>query len=263
MKIGKSFKLLGRYLKHNTPSILTGLGVAGVVSTVILAVKGAIPAHEHLERIKWDRRIMEEDETIELSVLEKVEFSWKYFVPTAIMGATTIGCIIGANSINLRRQAVLASAYSLAEVTMKEYQNKVVEVIGEKKEREIHDKIMEDRVKNNPRLDSQVIVVGGGETEFYDSYSGRYFKHEIEKVRKAVNEFNRLMIHDGWTSINELYSLWGLPAIKGGEDVGWDADKLVEIDFSAIINPKTERPCLAIDYINGPKEDRFRQPKLR
>jgi hypothetical protein len=258
MKISKGFKLLGRYLKHNTPSILTGLGVAGVISTVVLAVKATPKAYDHIRYIEAEASI-ENGTEMEMLWTEKVKETWKFYVPTAIMGATTIGCIIGANSINLRRQAVLASAYSLAEVTMKEYQAKVVETIGEKKEREIHDKIMEDRIKDNPRVDSQVIVVSGGETDFYDSYSGRYFKHEIEKIRKAVNEFNRNMIHDGWTSINELYSLWGLPAIKGGENVGWDADKLVEITLSAIMDPKTERPCLAIDYLNGPKEDTFRR----
>jgi hypothetical protein len=265
VKISKGLKHFGRYLKRNSPSILTGLAVGGLISTVIMAVKATPKALEDIDKAtieknkilystKYEWAIEPADS---LTALEVVQATWKNYIPAALLGTATIGCIIGANSLHLKRQAVLAGAYSLAEVTLKEYQAKVVDTIGEKKEQEIRDKIMEDRIKANPRQEGSVIIVGGGETDFYESYSGRYFKHNIEQIRKAVNEFNRLLIKDGWSSINELYSLWGLEAIVGGVDVGWTGDYLVDISFSAIIDPKTERPCLAIEYIRGPKEERF------
>ena len=89
-----------------------------------------------------------------------MRLTWRYYVPTAIMGGLTIACIIGANSINLRRNAALAGAYSLTEAALKEYQAKVIETIGDKKEQAIRDDIAKDRVKEHPLGEREVIITG-------------------------------------------------------------------------------------------------------
>ncbi len=61
-----------------------------------------------------------------------IKTAWPCYIPAAV-GAISVFCLIGASSTNLRRNAALATAYTLSESTLKEYQEKVVETIGEKR----------------------------------------------------------------------------------------------------------------------------------
>jgi hypothetical protein len=243
------FRVVGGFLNQNSPTILTGLGVGGFITTVFLAV-GATPKamltvwseEEHRESKKLDPNVPLKD---------VVALTWRYYVPAVVMGTLTVGFIIGANSINLRRNAAIVSLYSITEATLKEYQAKVVETIGEKKEKAIRSEIAQDTLDKNPLSKKSVIVTGKGETLFYDTYSGRYFKSDIEKVRKVENLFNKELIAGYWSELNTLYHMLGLPSIEGGKKVGWNADKLLDLYFDAKL-AENDEPCIVINYINGP-----------
>ena len=84
-------------------------------------------------------------------------------------------------------------------------------------------------------MDSKSIIVSGlGDTLCFDQYTGRYFKGDVEQIRKTVNDFNRQLLSDMRIPLNDLYSELGLAPVESGQDVGWDVEKgLVNIDFSA------------------------------
>lgn len=234
-------------VRKNSPTILTGLGVAGLITTTVLAVKATPKALALIEEA--------EDKQMEnLEPLEVVKVTWKCYIPAALMGGITIGCMIGANSINLRRSAALASAYSIAETTLKEYQAKVVETIGEAKARKIKEDIAEDKMKKNPVQNTEVIITGKGDMLCFDVLSGRYFKNNIENLRKIQNDFNHNLISEMYVSLNELYYAIGLPGVKVGDDLGWNVDTMIEFSFSSKLTEEGE-PCLVVDYLVGPKEE--------
>ena len=121
-----------RTVIKNSPAILTGMGVLGVFTTVYAAVDATPKAMQILE----ERRAEELDANEEFSDFTKWEMFkevWKCYIPTFISGAVTITAIVSANSVNQRRNAALIGLYSLSENALKEYKNKVVETIGEKK----------------------------------------------------------------------------------------------------------------------------------
>ena len=154
--------------------------------------------------------------------------------------------------MHLKRNAALATAYKLSETALTEYKDKVVEVIGENKEKGIRDKIAEDKVHNNPVSQNQVIITGGGDTLCYDALGGRYFKSSMDKIRKAENELNRLMLRDMYVSLNEFYDELGLDHTKLGDDLGWNLDDgLIELNFSSQL-AENETPCLVVDYNVAP-----------
>ena len=105
-KIGQITKNLGGVISKNSPHILTGIGCAGVVSTAVLAVKATPKATIILEK---EEEYRERKRLQSLTKMEKVKLTWKCYIPAVVMGATTIGCIIGANTVNMRRNAALAS----------------------------------------------------------------------------------------------------------------------------------------------------------
>lgn len=251
--LNKTAQQLGRTLTKHSPTILTALGITGFVSTVIMAVKAtpkAIDILDHERNFRYDEYGTDYDTPI--SIPDTVELTWKVYVPTALMGATSIACIIGATSIHNRRNLALTSLYSIAESTLKDYQKKVVETIGDKKEEKIRAEIAGDQLTNHPMDSKSIIVSGLGDTLCFDQYTGRYFKGDVEQIRKTVNDFNRQLLSDMRIPLNDLYSELGLAPVESGQDVGWDVEKgLVNIDFSAKL-ASGNVPCVVLTFSSKP-----------
>lgn len=256
MKIQKMNGILPRLSKavqKNSPTILTALSVAGLVSTVILAVKATPKALEILEE---EKRLKNDDpestEPVELTFKETVYSTYKCYIPAAIMGTATVICMIGSTKISLRRNAALASAYSIAETALKEYQAKVVETIGENKEKQIREEIAQDRVNNKPT--NGVYIAGSGDSLCLDLSSDRYFKTSVDKLRKAENNLGKEMLNSMWVSLNEVYMEVGLEPIPIGYDIGWDVnrDGLVQFAINACIT-ENDQPCITLDFTQDPR----------
>lgn len=238
--------------KHS-PEILTGIGIAGMVTTTVLAVKATPKA---LELIKEDSRDNHDGDPYAYTKVEAVKSAWKCYIPATISGAVSIACIVGATSVNARRNAALATAYKIAETSLHEYRDKVVETIGEKKEKVIRDNIHQDRVDKNPVSRNEVIITGKGKTLCYDTISGRYFDSDIEDIKKAVNELNHRMLLENYISLSEFYDEIGLSHTKNSDDLGWNLNEegLIELSFSPVMS-EDDRPAIAIDYYVSPRYD--------
>lgn len=242
-----------QFANKHSPEILTGIGIAGMITTTVLAVRATPKALELLEKKK------NEDWVDELSPLEVVKTAWKPYVPAAVTGIASVACLIGASSVNAKRNAALATAYKLSETALTEYREKVIETIGEKKEKTVRDKVAEERVKKNPVSKSEVIVTNNGTTLCFDPISARYFKSSIDKIKRAENELNKQMLHDisGYVSLNEFYDELGLDHTSVGDDLGWNVDRLIDISFSSQLNDNGE-PSVVLDYLVAPKYDFYK-----
>lgn len=242
-----------QFANKHSPEILTGIGIAGMITTTVLAVRATPKALELLEEKK------NEDWVDELSPLEVVKTAWKPYVPAAVTGVASVACLIGASSVNAKRNAALATAYKLSETALTEYREKVIETIGEKKEKTVRDKVAEERVKKNPVSKSEVIVTKNGTTLCFDPISARYFKSSIDKIKRAENELNKQMLHDisGYVSLNEFYDELGLDHTSVGDDLGWNVDRLIDISFSSQLNDNGE-PSVVLDYLVAPKYDFYK-----
>lgn len=235
-------------IKHS-PEILTGIGIAGMVTTTIMAVRATPKALVLIEEEK------EKSGVDRLRSGEIVKTTWKCYVPTAITGTVSIACLIGASSVNARRNAALATAYTLSESTLRDYQKKVVETIGEKKEQTIRDAVAKERLEKNPVENREVILTTKGDTLCFDVVSGRYFKSDIDKLKKVENELNRQMRDEMYISLNEFYYEIGLESIKLGDDLGWNIDDgYIDIRFSSQL-ATDGTPCLVVDYGYAPRYD--------
>lgn len=244
--------------KH-APEILIGMGVAGALGSIIMAVEATPKALMLIENEKKSQSVeYQDDETGEwepatLTKMDVVKSCWFCYIPTAVTFIISAGCIFGANAINARRNTALATAYIITETTLSEYRNKVIETIGEKKERGIRDKIAEERIKNNPVTNSEIIITGGGDVLCYDMHGGRYFKSDIEKIRKIVNDLNYRLSVEMYIPLNDFYYEVGLSSTRVGRDLGWNAaDGLIEPHFSSHLTDDGT-PCLAIDYTVAPR----------
>lgn len=248
----KMLSTIGKNMTKNSPVILTGLGVAGLVTTTVLAVKATPKALEILEERRQEELEYNED-FHSFAPMGIIQETWKCYIPTMIMGTITIACIIGANSVNLRRNAALASVYSLSEAALKEYQAKVVETIGESKHVKIKDEIAKDRIAKNPVTSKEVIVTGRGDMLCYESLSGRYFKSDIEHIKKVFNDLGRDMLSDMYISLNDVYYALDLQSTKLGDLMGWHVDHGLPVpSFSSQLS-EDGTPCLVLDFSIEPR----------
>lgn len=246
----KSIK--GVFERH-APEILTGIGVAGMVTTTILAVKATPKAFLLIN----DRK--DELEVEKLPVTELIKTTWKCYIPAAVTCGASIACLVGASSVNFKRNAALATAYKLSEAALSEYKDAVIETIGEKKEQSVRDKVAEERLKKNPVSKSEIIVTGNGTTLCYDPVGNSYFKSNIQQIESAKNKLNARMLSENYVSLNDFYDELGIGPTKLGDDLGWDIykDGLVEIAFSSQL-AEDGTPCLVMDYSIAPRYEYYK-----
>lgn len=241
---------------RHAPEILTGAGIAGMITFGILAVKETPKALKCIEEEK--KRLSDElgEPVDKLTPVETVKATWKCYIPAAVTCVVSTACLIGASSVNARRNAALVTAYKLSETALAEYRDKVIETIGEKREQTVREKVAEEQVKKNPASTNEVIMTGNGNTRFYDPMSGRHFMANIEKVKKAENELNNVMLHSitGYASLNDFYDELDLQHTEVGDQFGWNTRSLVKMDFHAIVDDDGN-PTIILDYVNRPDYD--------
>lgn len=237
------------FLGKHSPEILTGLGITGMITSTVLAVTATPKALKLIEDKKKELK------TDELTTIETIKTAWKPYIPSVSISITSIACIICASRVNYKRNAALATAYSLSERTLSHYREKVIETIGEKKEKSIHDKISQEEVNKNKLSNSQVIVATNGDTLCMDAMSGRYFKSDMESIKQIINKLNRRLTYENYISLNDLYEEIGLSDVKNGELLGWNIDSgLIEPTFSTCL-AEDGRPCIVLDFMVEPKYD--------
>lgn len=251
----KLLKQIGKLVIDNSPAILTAIGVTGTIATTILTGKAAYTA---AELIYYDEQTNGfSDEPIE-RFKERFKLTWKLYVPAIISGTMTIACVVGANRIGNRRAAAIAAAYSLTDKAFSEYREKVVEKLGENKERAVRDGLAQDRVTNNPVIDHEVVITGNGDVLCYEAYTGRYFNSNMEALRKAQNNINFNILNDGYVSLTDFYTEVGLPRTSASDEVGWKNDSMLELKFSTTLS-EDSRPCISIEYRVEPIRNYYRQ----
>lgn len=232
-------------VNQNASTILTGIGVVGVVTTAVLTGKASVKAHQILE--EWE--LANEDLDLELGEVIKIKQTWQCYIPPVASGVTTIGCIIAGHRLDAKKAAALAAAYGLSEKRLQEYKEKVLERIGVNKEQAVRDELMQDRVNETPM--SREVIIGTGNVLCFDVYSGRYFESNVEEIRQAVNTVNSYILDHQYASLSHFYDEINIPPTGMSDEVGWKSDDLIDVGFSTVMSPD-KRPCLAMDFHSRP-----------
>lgn len=233
-----------KLIKSNSPEILTALSVSGVVTTSYLTGKASFAAvsvitENEKEKPPWG----DPKERFK----ERAKQVWKMYIPAGISGVFTVGCIIGSSRANSRRTTAAFTAYSLTERAFSEYKEKVVEQIGKGKEQAIRDELAQERITKYPPTSREVIVIGTGHVLCCELLTGRYFKSDMETLRKAQNDINVKIVSDLYVTLESFYDLVGLLHTTNSDLTGWDSHKLMEMHFSTVLTENGE-PCLAFEY---------------
>lgn len=233
MNKGKKLKV---YLERSSPTILTCIASAGVIATAILAVRATPKA---VELIRKDSMINHDGDPKAYTKAEAIKSAWHCYIPSAVVGTSTIICMFGANILNKRQQAALTSAYALMNNAYQDYKSKVKELYGEETHRAVMDSIAAEKAKDThicTQCFGNTLDFGDDSEEkrlFYDTFSKRYFETTIEKVIEAEYHLNRnFALGGGEITLNEFYDFLGLEKVDYGDRLGWCInDEMCWIDF--------------------------------
>lgn len=179
-----------------------------------------------------------------LTTKEKILLYAKYYAPAAIMLGASIFCIFSGNHISKKRIIQLTGALAASTVSLNEYKDKVTEVVGKKKAQEIKDELIQDKVLNNPSTEANTFIPNMGNQPdlslWYDTVSDRYFYSNIDYIRKAEIEAQRMLEKNGFVSMNDVYAILGIREIPIGDDCGWSKDMngSVMLETGAVLDDK-------------------------
>jgi hypothetical protein len=247
VNIGAIVKRAQKATADNAPTILTALGVTGLITTAVLTGKASFKAgkiiHERNESTK--NSLGDLSHEINMTSREMADITWKLYIPAAATGAVTIACIVSANHISTRRTAALASAYSITQEAFREYREKIVEKVGEKKEQQARDEIAQESVSKNPP--PATLILSDDKVLCKDMHTGRYFQSTLEDIKKAINDTNYQILNNDYASLSDFWDRIGLEKTSESDEIGWNTDCKLEVVFSSALTEKNQ-PCITIDF---------------
>lgn len=228
-------------MQKHSPRLLFIAGVAGVGATVVLACRATLHLEEVLTEAEKDVQAAKETLTFDSGRSQRREMARVYvkntgeicklYAPAAIVGVASIAALTGSHNILSKRNAGLSAAYAASEKAFQDYRKRVMDELGEDKDREFRfgtqevTKIVED--KNGPK--KQKVTIAGGPSQ-YSYFWGRdtangcwdhrpeYNAVFLKSRERWVND--RLQAR-GHVFLNDVLDELGLERTPQGSQVGW------------------------------------------
>ena len=244
----------GFRVKKHSPEILVMVGVAGVVTSTVMACKATTKAGDILEEhknqmnaidqvVKMDRDdYTEEDHKKDTTIVytqTAIKFV-KLYSPSIMIGVLSLGCIIYSHNILTKRNAALAAAYATVDRGFKEYRGRVVERFGKELDHELRYNIKAQEFektevdkKGNEKVVKETVNVA--DPNLYSDYA-RFFDDGCNGWSKDPEQnltflkcqqayANEKLKAKGYLFLNDVYKMLGIPATKAGQIVGWIYDE--------------------------------------
>jgi hypothetical protein len=242
-----------RFLKKNSATILTCVGAVGVVATTVTAVKSTPKALMLLDTAKKEKGE-------ELTKLETIKIAGPAYIPTVVLGASTLACIFGANILNKRGQAALMSMYALVDSGYKDYRKKVDDIYGKEAGKQVRAGIAKDKYAE--KYSENPLVPEDGKRLYYDFFSDQYFEARPFDVQRAEYELNRTLMLDDCVYLDDWYRMIGIDPLEPNNNFGWttcgnmDAYWQTWIDFHhETVEIDDGLECIVISFMQDPFPD--------
>ena len=245
----------GKVEKHS-PEILMGVGVAGVITTTVMACRATmklddilVEAAETREKIKevaenpaYEDKYTEEDAKKDLVInyTQTAVKVAKLYAPAVAVGVISVGCLLGSHDILRKRNAALSAAYLTVDKSFKEYKQRVIDRVGEEVEKEIRygikaEEIIETVTDEEGNKTTVTETVKTMNPTLYSDYA-RFFdeaspcwqndpEYNLMFLRAQQQYANDLLRAKGRLFLNDVYEMLGIEKTKAGQIVGWVYDR--------------------------------------
>lgn len=220
-----------RFLKAHGSWILTALSAAGLVGTAVLVAKEAPVVEQELQKAQNEKALAEDSYyPPELTIAEKIDIAAPIYLPAVLVGGVTIGCMVGAQILNVKQQAALVAAYALLGQEFSQYRKEVRDEIGEEREKQIYIS-SQQKVKALQEEVKRLKAENGPQLYAIATIPGVIFEARPEHIEKVFQRMLFNLLNRSYFSLKELYKHIGLPKdvwnvqglIQQPDEFGWDA----------------------------------------
>lgn len=256
-------KMTGRtslVFRKNSPEILLGAGLAGVIVTIVTACKATLEADkvldhhaDKMERIHQAEKYQDEENPYpkEVAIREKTavyvqtgfEFT-KLYAPTIAIGSLSIASILVSNRILKGRYLGAVAAYNAISTSYNQYRGRVRERYGDEVDYELRYGVRKETVETK-QIDENGKTVKKKETiEYIEGAPSDYARYWEKYLRDGVlnpnwednpefnlyflkgveNQANYVLHSRGYIFLNEVYDMLGFEHTQFGQLVGWYDD---------------------------------------
>jgi len=258
----------GLLTQKNSPAILFGVGVVGMVGSTVLACRATLKVDEVIEETKGNlEKIksyenpekyseMDRKKDITTAYTKGVFNVAKLYGPAILLGGASIFCLTKSHTILSARNAALTAAYAAVDEAFKKYRGRVVDKYGVEEDLRLrHDSEPVEIINEKGNITHSTRVTGDPTmyARFFDQLSTEWSRdpeYNLVYLKHQQSYFNHMLRARGHVFLNEVYDALGIERSKEGAVVGWvmnggeDSDN--HVDFGLYEdNPK------ARDFING------------
>lgn len=251
-KLMKTYKKVELKVIKHSPEILAGVGVVGVVGSLVMACKATTKlsdvleeSKEQLDKIKevaadpaYEEKYSQDDAKKDTTItyVQTAMKVTKLYAPSVILCASSLGCLLASNNILKKRNAALSAAYMTVDKSFKEYRKRVADRFGEEVEKEIRYNIKAEEITKvdedgNEVTETVKIMDGTDDPNSYSDYA-RFFdescaawqndaEYNLTFLKAQQQYANDLLKARGRLFLNEVYRMLGIDETKAGQVVGW------------------------------------------
>lgn len=268
--IGRTISRNSLLMQKNSPGLLLGVGVAGMVGSTVLACRATLKMEEVVGEAKGkldtaktldhpDYSDKDRSRDISLVYFQTGIKIGRLYSPAILLGGLSIACLTSSHNILTRRNAALTAAYTALEQGFNEYRSRVVEKYGEEQDRDFRYGTQKVEIVDPETNRKKTVSRVSQDTpsiyaRFFDLHSTSWSKepeYNLIFLQCQQNYANDLLKARGHVFLNEVYDMVGVPRSKAGAVVGWilspngDTDNFVNF---GVFDGKTG---IARDFVNG------------
>lgn len=253
--IGRKIAEQGLLASENSPKLLFGAGVIGMIGSTVLACHATLKLEDVLTQIEGDRgkahaakELVDEGRVPEGTTYSDGEMRKdltviavrgvgsivKLYAPSVLLGAASIACLTKSHNLLQERSLALTAAYAAVDSAFTAYRERVVERFGEETDRDIRyggekvDVVDEDTGKILSEVRA-CDAAGSIYARYYDEESSRNWSPDPDInllfLRNVQNFLNDRLKSRGHVFLNEVFSDLGMSHTKAGAVVGWRWNK--------------------------------------
>lgn len=253
--------------KKNSPGLLFGAGVVGMVGSTVLACRATLKMQTLIDTTENDlkltrslehREYSDHDRQKDVAIIytRSVVSVARLYAPSILLGAASIAALTKSHTQLIERNLALTAAYAAVDRAFGEYRGRVVEKYGEDQDREFRFATEEVEIIDDRGVQRTQLMPGPDSAtmyaRFFDEYSPNWSKepeYNLLFLRCQQNYANDLLKSRGHIFLNEVYDMLGLERSRAGAVVGWiisdDGDNY--IDFGVFDGDSRN----SRDFVNG------------
>lgn len=194
-KLIRHFRKAVKKLDKHLPAILTTASVVIGGAALIQGIHAGVETGKYVS------------ENPEATKKDIVKHTWRPYTKALVLAILSGSCAIGAHKVNAKRLAAVSTTLALMEDKYDKLEEKVKDVVGEKKTEKVKDKIADDQAKKASESQIPDVIEGTGHELFQDPVTGKWFWSSAAKIQQAALKVQEMLIsgYEEEVTLNSFY----------------------------------------------------------